>query len=94
MVPELLELMVTHEMPFDRYKGRQMANLPGPYLGWFAREGFPLGLLGRLLVLMYEIDHNDLKALLAPLRAKTPPRWRRRPWVPVLNPHVCGPARL
>lgn len=68
MDPELLELLVTREMPFGRYKGRLIADLPGPYLGWFAREGFPPGQLGRLLALMYEIDHNNLKGLLVPLR--------------------------
>jgi len=68
MNPELLSLLVTREMPFGRYKGRLIADLPGPYLGWFAREGFPPGQLGQLLALMYEIDHNNLKALLAPLR--------------------------
>lgn len=69
MDPDLLELLVTREMPFGRYKGRLIADLPGPYLGWFSREGFPPGQLGQLLALMYEIDHNNLKGLLAPLRS-------------------------
>jgi uncharacterized protein (DUF3820 family) len=43
--------------------------LPGNYLNWFAREGFPEGEIGRLLQLMQEIDHNGLKDILAPLRA-------------------------
>lgn len=51
-----------------KYKGRKIADLPGPYLAWFAREGFPPGELGRLLALMHEIDHNGLASLLAPLR--------------------------
>lgn len=68
MDPELLQLLVTRQMPFGRYKGRLIVDLPGPYLGWFAREGFPPGQLGRLLALMYEIDHNNLKGLLMPLR--------------------------
>lgn len=74
MNPELLEQLVSREMPFGRYKGRLIADLPGPYLGWFAREGFPAGQLGQLLALMYEIDHNNLKGLLAPLRAAREPR--------------------
>ena len=49
-----------------------IADLPGNYLNWFAREGFPPGEIGRLLALMHEIDHNGLSALLDPLRAK----WR------------------
>jgi len=66
--PQLLELLVSRTMPFGKYKGRLLADLPGHYLGWFAREGFPPGELGRLLALMYELDHNNLKGLLDPLR--------------------------
>ncbi len=68
MNPEMLEKLVRMEMPFGKYKGRLLADLPGHYLGWFAREGFPSGELGRLLSLMYELDHNNLKDLLLPLR--------------------------
>ena len=65
---EDLELLVSREMPFGKYKGRKIADLPGQYLNWFAREGFPKGEIGRLLALMQEIDHNGLKDLLHPLR--------------------------
>ena len=65
---EDLELLVSREMPFGKYKGRKIADLPGHYLNWFAREGFPKGEIGRLLALMQEIDHNGLKDLLHPLR--------------------------
>jgi uncharacterized protein (DUF3820 family) len=68
MKPEHLQLLLVREMPFGKYQGKKIAELPGHYLGWFAREGFPKGELGELLELMYEIDHNDLRALLAPLR--------------------------
>lgn len=68
MTLELLELLVTREMPFGKYKGRCIADLPGHYLAWFAREGFPKGQLGQLLALMHELDHNDLRALVEPLR--------------------------
>ncbi len=68
--PQLLQLLVTREMPYGKYKGRVIADLPGDYLAWFAREGFPPGELGRLLALMLEIDHNGLGALLDPLRKK------------------------
>ena len=70
MTPELLELLVTREMPFGKYKGRLIADLPGQYLAWFAREGFPKGQLGQLLALMHELDHNDLRALVEPLRKR------------------------
>ena len=64
-----LELLLTREMPFGKHKGRILADLPGNYLNWFAREGCPPGEIGRLLALMHEIDHNGLQHLLAPLRA-------------------------
>lgn len=57
-------------MPFGKHKGRIIADLPGKYLNWFAREGFPPGEIGLLLQLMQEIDHNDLSDLLKPLRQR------------------------
>ena len=68
MTPDDLERLVTLEMPFGKHKGCLIADLPGNYLTWFAREGFPHGEIGRLLALMHEIDHNGLKGLLTPLR--------------------------
>ena len=68
MDSELLRRLVTTEMPYGKYKGRVLADLPGNYLAWFAREGFPKGEIGRLLALMHEIDHNGLRPLLQPLR--------------------------
>jgi uncharacterized protein (DUF3820 family) len=62
--------LVTKTMPFGKYQGRMLADLPGHYLAWFAREGFPKGELGQLLALMYEIDHNNLRDLLTPLRTR------------------------
>ncbi|MBC9251803.1 cytoplasmic protein [Pseudomonas alcaligenes] len=72
MNPEDLLLLVTRTMPFGKYKDRLLADLPGHYLNWFAREGFPKGEIGRLLALMQEIDHNGLKPLLDPLRQRQP----------------------
>lgn len=68
MKTEDLIALVNTTMPYGKYQGRLLADLPGHYLGWFAREGFPKGNLGQLLALMYEIDHNDLRSLLQPLR--------------------------
>jgi len=65
---EQLELLVTRTMPFGKYKGRLIADLPGHYLNWFASQGFPPGEIGRLLALMHEIDHNGLSSLIEPLR--------------------------
>ena len=63
-----LQLLVDWAMPFGKYKGTLLADLPSAYLDWFARQGFPKGELGRLLALMHEIDHNGLSSLLEPLR--------------------------
>jgi len=70
MNPEHLQLLVTRVMPYGKYKGRLIADLPGNYLNWFARKGFPPGELGMLLALMQEIDHNGLSSLLEPLRPR------------------------
>ena len=68
MNPDDLQRLVKLHMPYGKYKGRLLADLPGQYLNWFAREGFPANDLGRLLQLMQEIDHNGLSTLLDPLR--------------------------
>ncbi|MDO9402592.1 MAG: DUF3820 family protein [Polaromonas sp.] len=70
MNPEDLQLLLVREMPFGKHKGTVIADLPGNYLNWFAREGFPKGEIGRLLALMQEIDSNGLKPLLDPLRGR------------------------
>ena len=68
MQAEDLMKLVTMPMPFGKHKGTLIADLPGNYLNWFAREGFPKGEVGQLLRLMQEIDHNGLSDLLKPLR--------------------------
>lgn len=68
MKREDLERLVSREMPFGKHKGWLIADLPGNYLNWFARKGFPPGEIGRLLALMQEMDHNGLRPLLDPLR--------------------------
>lgn len=70
MNPENLQKLVTQVMPYGKYQGRLIADLPGNYLNWFARQGFPSGELGQLLALMQELDHNGLSGLLAPLRKR------------------------
>lgn len=67
MNPQDLEKLVTMKMPFGKYAGRTLAGLPGNYLAWFAREGFPKGELGELLELMHTLDHNGLRSLLEPI---------------------------
>ena len=67
--PQLLRDLVTQEMPFGKYQGRLLADLPEPYLVWMAGKGFPKGKLGQQLALLYEIKLNGLEGLLKPLRA-------------------------
>ncbi len=67
-----LQRLLEVRMPFGKYEGRVIADLPGEYLNWFAREGFPRSEIGRLLALMHEIDHNGLSDLLRPLRGEPP----------------------
>lgn len=64
---ELAELARTR-MPFGKYSGRLLIDLPESYLVWFANQGFPEGKLGRMLRAVYEIKLNGLEALFDPLR--------------------------
>ena len=64
---ELLKLAKTR-MPFGRYKGRLLIDLPRPYVIWFAKKGFPEGELGRMLNILYEVKMNGLEYLFKPLR--------------------------
>lgn len=65
---ELLYQLVKMEMPFGKYKGTLLCNLPVSYLEWFQRKGFPKGKLGMLVATMYEIKMNGLDYLLNPLK--------------------------
>lgn len=58
---------VNQRMPFGRYRGRRLLELPEPYLVWFKQNGFPGGKLGQQLGLMYEIKLNGLEETLRPL---------------------------
>jgi len=64
---QLLELAAM-TMPFGRYAGRRLIDLPEPYVVWFARQGFPEGKLGDMLRTVYEIKVNGLEYLFKPLR--------------------------
>ena len=50
-------------MPYGRYAGRLLVDLPEPYVVWFRRQGFPRGKLGEMLALLYEIKANGLESL-------------------------------
>jgi hypothetical protein len=68
MDSEILKKLVTEKMPFGKYKGTFICNLPEFYLVWYHRNGFPKGNLGMLLSTMYEIKLNGLEYLLTPLK--------------------------
>lgn len=67
---QLLEL-AEMKMPFGKYAGRLLIDLPEPYVVWFAGKGLPAGKLGQMLAIVYEIKVNGLEYLFEPLR---PPR--------------------
>lgn len=64
---ELLDL-VEMKMPFGKYKGKLLYQLPVSYLEWFEREGFPTGKLGLRLQTLHVIKTNGLEYLLDPLK--------------------------
>lgn len=68
---EDLEKIANVKMPFGKYKGVVLINLPDHYLSWFYKEGFPEGELGRLLAQVYEIKLNGLEYLIKPLQNKS-----------------------
>lgn len=63
---KLLEA-INQRMPFGKYEGRKLLELPEPYLVWFHAKGFPAGKLGRQLALIYEVKLNGLESMLRPL---------------------------
>lgn len=66
--PEILEEICKVKMPFGKYEGRILADLPVSYLEWFVRNGgFPKGKLGMQLASVYEIKINGLEDLIAPI---------------------------
>ncbi|TQV85324.1 DUF3820 family protein [Aliikangiella coralliicola] len=65
--PENLVKIANMKMPFGKYQGRALIELPEPYLVWFSNQGFPKGQLGELLQLTLEIKVNGLEKLVTPL---------------------------
>ncbi|GAA5217937.1 DUF3820 family protein [Corallincola platygyrae] len=61
MDPVVLKKLCEFKMPFGKYAGRVLIDLPEPYMMWFARQGYPKGELGELLALVYEIKLEGLE---------------------------------
>lgn len=66
---QLIEL-VNMKMPFGKFKGRYLVDLPEFYIVWYRNNGFPKGKLGEQLQLIYEIKLNGLEHLIRPLIIK------------------------
>lgn len=66
--PDELIALASMRMPFGKYKGSLLIELPEPYIVWFAKKGFPEGKLGTMLQTVYEIKVNGLEYLFEPLR--------------------------
>jgi uncharacterized protein len=69
--PQILIDIVNTRMPFGKYKGTLICNLPVSYMEWFQRQGFPENKLGMMLQTIYEIKMNGLDHLLEPLKRKS-----------------------
>jgi len=67
---QLLEL-ASMKMPFGKYAGWLLVDLPEPYVIWFAQKGFPQGKLGEMLAIVYEIKVNGLEYLFEPIKNNT-----------------------
>lgn len=66
--PENLIKVITTKMPFGKYKGSSLIDLPEAYLLWFSRQGFPDGKLGELMQLSLEVKVNGLEHLIEALK--------------------------
>jgi len=65
---EKLLKLAQYKMPFGKYQGRLLVDLPEPYVVWFYNKGFPAGELGEMLGIVYEIKLNGLEYLFKPLK--------------------------
>lgn len=67
---QILVEICTEKMPFGKYKGVTIADLPISYLEWFQGQGMPPGKLGMQLSTIYEIKLNGLTELLIPIKKR------------------------
>ena len=68
--PEILKDLVTTRMPFGKFKGLLICDLPITYLEWFSRKGFPEGKLGMLISTAHEIQLNGLTEIIYELKKR------------------------
>ncbi|MDY0090550.1 MAG: DUF3820 family protein [Flavobacteriaceae bacterium] len=69
---QLLIKIAHTKMPFGKYKGRFLSDLPEPYLVWFKQQGFPKGQLGEMLQFVYELKLNGLEYILKDIQKNFP----------------------
>ncbi len=67
MDPAVLVRLANARMPFGKYSGRLLIDLPEAYVVWFSHKGYPKGEIGELLESLYAIKENGLESLLRPL---------------------------
>jgi len=63
-----MEKLANTKMPYGKYKGKFLIDLPEPYIVWYNNKGFPKGTFGDQLRLVYEIKLNGLEDLVRRLR--------------------------
>lgn len=71
---KLLQELSTAKMPFGKYAGRYLIDLPEAYVLWFRDRGFPRGRLGELMENLVEIKANGLESVIRELRMRTADR--------------------
>ena len=67
---EFLKKLLKTKMPYGKYKGLYLVDLPEPYIVWYHSKGFPSGQLGKMLSTVYEIKLNGLEDMINELRTR------------------------